>query len=100
MRTTSLRTCARTGEVGVNLWARTFPGPRGHDYRYNPKQLGDCWGIAEGEICAERRADVLTRYQRVCLIVHPDKYPEASGNLKRRLAQLEVDAGDAKGALP
>ena len=49
---------------GVNLWANEWPDPRGRDYWYNPKQLPQFWGIAEGELCEDRRHDVLTRFRK------------------------------------
>eukprot|EP00974_Lingulodinium_polyedra_P018084 1752168-Lingulodinium_polyedra.AAC.1 len=66
------------------------------DFYYNPGDLPLYWGIQPAEMSEQRRPDILRRFKRAMLILHPDKHAGASDDVKEAFGELCAMFVDAK----
>eukprot|EP00975_Prorocentrum_lima_P012987 2757652-Prorocentrum_lima.AAC.1 len=72
----------------MNLWLEDFPVPGSADYYWNARDLPAFWGIQPGDLHAGLRTDILQRYRKAVLILHPDKHGAASQQCQTYLTNM------------
>jgi hypothetical protein len=82
--------------LGMDLWKQSFPTPDDDDYYHNPKDLPTFWGIAPEDFDPRVMPDIISRHRRAMILLHPDKHPNASLPLRKRLEGLCQLVNDAK----
>ena len=58
----------------MDLWKTNFPPTEAADYYRNPRDLPAFWGIHPSEFHPDRCSDILQRFKKAMLILHPDKH--------------------------
>ena len=75
----------RVNALGMNIWNSDFPRKEYDDFYWNPRDLPMYWGIEPGELREGLRTDILKRYRKAMLILHPDRHVHAHEAARRGL---------------